>query len=117
LTTIGVLLVEETRGILSGIVRDVLDADPGVDLLGELADIRHTEEEVERTGSAAVVWIVADARRSMAPAELLRRHPALRVLAVEDGGREGFLWRMRPSRTPVGELSPRKLICALRDEP
>lgn len=117
MTTIGVLLVEEDHGILSSIVRDVLEHDPGVELVGELADIRDTSEAVDRTGSDAVVWIVTDTRRDVAAAELLCRHPTLRVLAVELCGRDGFLWRMRPSRKAIGELSPHKLISALCGEP
>jgi hypothetical protein len=117
LTTIGVLLVQEDHGILGSIVRDALLADPELDLLGELTEIGETSAAVQRTGSSAVIWIVADARRTMTPAELLVRHPALTVLAVEREGREGFLWRMLPRRKAIGELSRQKLISALRGQP
>ena len=117
LTTIGVLLVDEDNGILKSIVRDALETAPDVDVVGELTDIRDTSEVVERTGSDAVVWIVEDARCTGEPAELLCRHPMLRVLAIERTGRQGFLWRMRPSRRALGELSPRKLVSALLEEP
>lgn len=116
MATIGVLLVQEDNGILSSIVRDALQADPELDLVGELTDIGETSAAVQRTGSDAVVWIVEDARRTMTPAELLVRHPALTVLAVERDGREGFLWRMLPRRKAMGELSRQKLISALRGQ-
>ena len=98
MATIGVLLVEADRGILSSIVRDVLATAPQVEVRGELPAIRATSDAIERTGSDAVVWISSDARGSVAPAELLNRHPTLRVLVVERSGRNGFVWRMRPSR-------------------
>jgi hypothetical protein len=117
LTTIGVLLVQEDNGILASIVRDALLADPGLDLMGELTEIGETSAAVERTGSSAVVWIVPDARRTMTPAELLVRHPALIVVAVERDGRDGYLWRMLPRRKAMGELSCQKLVSALHGRP
>jgi hypothetical protein len=114
LNTIGVLLVEEDHGILTSIVRGVVQADPELELVGELTDIDDTSAAVERTGSEAIVWILGDARGTVAPAELLYRHPWLKVLAVERDGRQGFLWRMLPRRKAVGELSPSNLVAALR---
>lgn len=109
--------MREDQGILSGIVRDVLQKDPELELVAELTDIDGTSEAVERTGSRAVVWIVGEPRRSSAAAELLYRHPELTVLAVEQAGRRGVLWRMLPTPRPVGELSPGKLVAALRGGP
>jgi hypothetical protein len=111
---IGVLLVEGQQGILSDIVRDVLHADPSVDLVGEVSGIDDTAEALARSECDAVVWMVTDARQAEAPAELLRHHPVLRIVAVEGTGQEGSLWRMRPQRARLGHLSPARIIAELR---
>jgi hypothetical protein len=114
---IGVLFVEGQHGILSDLVRDVLEADPSVDLVGGSTGMDDTAEAVARTGCDAVVWMVADARQAVAPAELLRHHPALRIVAVESMGREGSLWQMRPQRARLGQLSPERIIAELHRRP
>jgi hypothetical protein len=111
---IGVLLVEGQHGILSDIVRDVLEADPTVDFVDRVSGIEAAVAAVARTGCDAVVWTVADARSAVAPAELLSHHPRLRIVAVEGAGETGSLWRMRPDRAPLGQLSPQRIIEELR---
>jgi chemotaxis response regulator CheB len=114
---VGVLLVEGQHRILSDIVSDVLEADSSVELVGRLADIEETVDAVNRTQCDAVVWMVDDARQAVAPAELLRHAPGLRIVAIEGGGREGSMWRMRPQRERLGHLSPTRIIEELRGGP
>lgn len=114
---IGVLLVEGQLGMLSDIVRDVLEADPNIDLLGQVTDIADTVDAVERSQCDAVLWMLPDAGQAVAPADVLRHHPALRIVAVEGRGQHGSLWRMRPQRTLLGQLSPERIIAELRGVP
>ena len=46
--------------------------------------------------------------------EVLAQHPRLQVLEVAGDGRESFLYHLRPARTPLGELSPRTIVDAIR---
>jgi hypothetical protein len=47
-------------------------------------------------------------------ARVLEERPRLRVLAVAGHGREAFLYELRPMRTPLGEVSPRTIVDAIR---
>jgi hypothetical protein len=114
---IGVLLVEDRRGVLGGMVRDVLENASGIDLVGDVTDIADASEAVARTGSDAVVWLVSEAAAAEAPAALLDRHPRLRIVAVEGRGTHGSLWRMRPHRTRLDSLWPERIVAELRGEP
>jgi DNA-binding NarL/FixJ family response regulator len=46
--------------------------------------------------------------------ELLRRHPALRVVVLEDQGRLGSLYELSPCRLALGELTPESLVRVIR---
>jgi hypothetical protein len=114
---IGVLFVEGEQGVLSDMVRDVLQHAPGIGVVGAVTDSAQTAEAVERTGCDAVVWVVRHAADAIAPAGLLNRHPRLRIVAVEADGAEGWLWRMRPHRKRLDPLSPDRIVEELRREP
>lgn len=112
---IGVLLVDGQPGVLSDIVRDVLSADQSVDLMGCVTSIADCVDAAARGDCDAVVWMLPDGVEAVAPERLLRRHPAMRIVAVERTGRYGSLWRMRPHHTRLGELSPERIISELHD--
>jgi chemotaxis response regulator CheB len=114
---IGVLLVEGQHGVLSDMVRDVLEHAPGIDLVGDVTDIDETMDAVARTGCDAVVWVVPEAHAAVAPPDLLHQHPLLRIVAVEAHGKEGSLWRMRPHRARLDRLSPEGIVHELLRDP
>jgi hypothetical protein len=113
---IGVLLVQGQRGVLSDLVRDILEHGSGVELVGDVTDISETPDVVERTECDAVVWVVPKAADAVAPPDLLRRHPRLRIVAVEERGKDGSLWLMRPHRKRLRALGVADLIGELRSE-
>ena len=66
-----------------------------------------------RYGCDAVVWLIGDADRVVAPAALLRRHPRLRVLAVADDGAEAAVWWMHPEHKDIKSLAPADIVAEL----
>ena len=112
--SIGVLLVTGRSSILSDIVRGIVANAPGLELLAEVTGERPISADLGRTAAQAVIWIVDDAERADAHA-ILMGHPDLQIVTVESDGRRGSVWRMRPSREPLGELSPERLVAALSD--
>ncbi len=111
---IGVLLVQGQIGILSDIVRDVLEAHPSVSVVATIDDSANISDAVTRSGCDAVVWMLDASEPTKLPEDLLRRHPSLRIVAVDGSGERGSLWLMRPHRTPLGMLSPERIVAELR---
>jgi hypothetical protein len=114
---IGVLLVEGEHGVLSDMVRDVLEHAPGIDVVAEVTEISDVLDAVEDTGCNAVVWIVPEHAATVAPPRLLELHPALRIVVVEARGHQGWLWRMRPRREPLDYVSPESIVEELLRQP
>ena len=46
--------------------------------------------------------------------EVVRRHPTLRLLGVDDIGSHGFIYEMRPQKVELGELSPELVLDVVR---
>jgi chemotaxis response regulator CheB len=110
------MMVVHERGVLSGMVREVLDADAGIEVQGELLEESDVADAVERADPDVVVWLAQDPRRMKDVFKaLLLRCPRVRVLALEDG-RKAFLWHMHPRRRKVGHLSLEKLLREVRGD-
>jgi hypothetical protein len=107
-------VTERRSSMLSGIVRGILADAPALRLLGEVTGDRPRSADLDRTAAHAVIWIVDDPNRADAYA-ILEGHPEVQIVTVESDGQHGSVWRMRPSREPLGELSPERLIEALSD--
>ena len=94
--------------MLGAIVGDIIRQQPDLELFAAGDDIAAA---VLETDAEFVLLNAADERECT---ELLERFPRLKVLSVEDDGRRGFLYELRPHRRPLGEVSPMRLINALR---
>lgn len=110
MTRVRILLMDMPR-MLREVVREVIARDPRLTIVGELPergerllDALPYDPEVVVTGSAGLSDDAVD--------ELLTARPRVRVLAIgADGGRT-VVYRLRPERMLLGELSP----AALREE-
>lgn len=113
---IRVLIVDMPRMLHEIVHRSVDECDdmlvvgslPGSDD-GTLADcVAETEPEVVVIGADH-----PDVAASRCP-RLLADRAMTKLLAVADDGGETFLYELRPTRTPLGELSPTALLAAIR---
>ncbi len=82
-TPVRVLIVDDQALVRMGF-RMVLDAEPGIEVVGEAADGRAA---VERTGALAPDIVLMDVRMPGmdgidATAEIVARHPATRVIVL-----------------------------------
>jgi DNA-binding NarL/FixJ family response regulator len=112
--------LQRTRIILVGLprmLRDIIGelvrTEPDLSIVGEYGDSGEALEVIERAQADVVITAVDERARPSAPV-LLRRHPALRVLAVSADGTEGYLYELRPIERMLGEVSPRTLLSAIR---
>jgi hypothetical protein len=94
--------------MLGAIVSDIVREQPDLELFTAGDDVAAT---VGETDAQFVLLHAADEGECT---ELLNRFPRLRVLSVEDDGRHGVLYELRPYRRALGEVSPMRLINALR---
>ncbi len=107
-------IVTALPGMLGQIVTEILREQPDMELVDEVPDAA-LSQAVDRTGAQFVLVGVDDGCEAERLRPMLDRHPRLKVLAVEDDGRRGFLYELRPRRRPLGEMSPPRLVEALRE--
>jgi DNA-binding NarL/FixJ family response regulator len=101
-------------GILGEIVGQIIRDQPDMRVACEAAEWRELVEALERTPADFIVVEVDGDRSHDDYASLVERHPGTRVLAVEADGRRGFLYELLPCRRQLGELSPSRLVDAIR---
>ena len=102
-------------GVLRDIVRDALVGKPDIEVIADVADggVAAAAEALKPT---TVVWGSETPISAEALHDVLYRHPRLRVLTVERDGRKGHLHELLPHSSALGELSPQRLLAAIRNE-
>jgi hypothetical protein len=93
-------------------LREIVD-----EALSTRRDVRIVDESSDGSLVAAVdrsgAGFVIVSSESVGPADvcrLLEERPKVKVFAIEDGGRDGCLYELRPNLVLVGELSPENLV-------
>jgi hypothetical protein len=116
------VVLVELSGILHDIIAGILDAQPDIRVAGDLDDASDVARSVDATGANFVIWGVDGDVGRFYP-DVIDRYPRLKVVAVQNQHHNALLWEMRPvwemrpSRAPLGELSPDRLLAALREAP
>jgi hypothetical protein len=109
LSNVRIVLVELT-GIMRDIVRNTLRDRQELAVVGEIPSRAGLGEAVSRLDANFVIWRLEQLDVPDACPELFVEHPRIKVLALEDDGRQGFLWEIHPHKTAVGEMSPSLLL-------
>lgn len=99
---------------MRGIIRDLLSAEQGIDLVGETSDDVDLAELVHATRADVIVMGLNDTGLPAAGERLLAQHPRVRLLGVVADGRDAVLYELRPHRQSLGEVSPEALVSAVR---
>ena len=104
-----ILIVDMPR-MLREIVRSVIVAEADLELVAEVHDPGALDKAIPRHRPDFVIG-------HSAPHEierLLEERPSMKVLQVDSTGRSSFLYELRPQRTALGEMSPARLLEAIR---
>jgi hypothetical protein len=105
--------------MLGEIVKQLVAAQPDLELAGEVEDRDALSCAVRRTCAHVVVaGVAAGGQRALAgdlPYRLLREHPGLRLIALADDGRAAYVYELRLHETAITEISPRALLDAIRN--
>lgn len=104
------ILLFDLQRMVREIIEEAVTAQPALELVAASAETSLTDA-VEATDADAVINGADDPALA---ARLLERRPQLAVLAVVDDGRQTLLYRLRPHREELGELSADAMVGALR---
>lgn len=104
--------------MLGDIVRQLVARHPDLEVAAEVDERAAISSAVRRTGAEVVVAGIAPgshhALLADIPRTLLREHPGLTLIALEDDGRAAYVYELRLHETAMTEISPRALIDAIR---
>jgi hypothetical protein len=99
--------------MMGEIIRDALADQTDLRVVAEYesaADLRAGANEIVDTLIAEKSTLTGDElRRTFA------EYPAVKVLVIEDDGTGAYFYELHPRRTPLGELSPARLVAILRE--
>jgi hypothetical protein len=99
--------------ILRDLVIEAMEREPDLELVGEQPDASGLEDVIGRTGARVVV--AADDAVDEALAFRLVASMPVRVATLSAAVRHASVYRCRPERLDVGELTPGTLAQLLRD--
>ena len=108
------IFLAEMPRMLCDIITSVVATQRDMVVVGRLPDLPGLMTEVSKTGAEVVVIGLPD---STLPAEcdrLFDAYPHIRVLGIAADGRRAFLYEMRPHQSPLGEVSPERLVEVIR---
>ena len=114
------VLLVQAPGVLREIIKEVVAAQADMEVVGELDAHDTLVLEIDRTGAQFVVWCLEPVDDESVEAipdacrVVLDACPRVKVLAVEDDGRTGSLYELRPWRRRLGELGTGRLLGVLR---
>jgi DNA-binding NarL/FixJ family response regulator len=108
------ILVFGSSRLLREVVVDILAEAPEIDVVTEVPEPEQLTARAGATSPDCVIASLEDADLSTLLPHLLLRGPRMKVLALTDDGRTGFLYELRPERVPVGELSSETLLDVVR---
>jgi hypothetical protein len=95
------------------ILHHVVAAEPDMEIVGSV-DVDGLSRAIQPTlPDVVVVGHDAQSERDLYLSLLLRR-PQLKVLAIDDDGKNGWLYELRPRRIRLGKISARSLTKAIR---
>jgi hypothetical protein len=94
---------------------DIVQVQPDIELVGHAEGPDELPEAVARQRPDVLVVIPSGKVGRCLFEDLLYAAPRLRVLAIVENGHAGLLYRLRPSRARLGEMSAAALLDAIRD--
>ena len=102
--------------MLRELIAATIADQPDLEVVEPSGDGSALDTALERAG-ADVAIVGAERLDSAAVATVLRRRPCARVLRISADGRETSLWELRPHERRLGDVSPGRLLDAIRATP
>jgi hypothetical protein len=99
--------------LLSDIITAVFAGLPDIAVAGYVNDIKDLESEIRLQNADAVITQASQPGNADLFLPLLRSFPELKVVAIDNSGKEGFVHQLRPWSYCLVELSTETLQAAL----
>jgi len=109
-----VMLIDMPQ-MLREIICELVSGERDLEIVGEFDDEDAALQAIDGCAAAVVIRSLNESARADI-AYLLSKAPHLRVLAVSGDGRASSLYVYRPHEQMLGEISPRRLLAAIRDQ-
>lgn len=106
------VVVLELPRLVQEIVEHAVGGQPDMEIV---ADLPTAPTLPAALAEARADVVISGAEHGCAAlSELLGELPRLKLLAVSDDARNAVLYELRPTRTPLGEVSPQTIVDAIR---
>ena len=112
------ILLDNMSKMLRGIITDIVSSDPECEIVAEAPRQDSLRDRLDET-HVDVVILAAD-NMDDEPGrygDILADHPTTRIIAITSAGNRAFLYELRPHVTLIDELSPARLLSAIKQPP
>jgi DNA-binding NarL/FixJ family response regulator len=109
------ILLADVTGMLRDILAGVIESEASMRLVGV---VERRAEVADAVATREPHIVLVGLENGVLPAqwvEVFRRFPHVKVLAIEQHGKQASLFELRPVRTLLGEASPTALVAWIRD--
>jgi DNA-binding NarL/FixJ family response regulator len=100
--------------MLSDIVRNTVANEPDMTVVAEFSGRRALIDALEADGGDVVIVGTKEPEEPSVPIRMLAASPHIKVLMLEIRGRSAAMYELRPHRRSLGDVSPKRLIQAIR---
>jgi DNA-binding NarL/FixJ family response regulator len=108
------VLIAGLDRLLCDLVTRFVNAEPDMQVVGTLRTAEDLMVAAARTNASVALLSVEDADLVAAAHRMLDDRPLLRLVALQEGGREVVVLELRPYLVRHGEMSPDGLVQAIR---
>jgi len=110
------IVLAELPPMLSGIVKDTVSSQPDMAVVAEFSERSALLHALKTGGGDVVIVGTKEPDEPSVPIHVLAACPHIKVLMLETQGRRAALYELRPQRRSLGDVSPRRLIEAIRQQ-
>jgi len=100
--------------MLCDIIEHAVKNESDMVVVGELTDRSYLATTARATEADVIILQLDDSELPAECGALFDARPRIRLLGVAGDGRRTFLYDLRPQRTALGEVSPQRLVDAIR---
>lgn len=101
--------------MLQSLLGAILVHEADIVVAGSVAEQEHLGSAIEATGADVVIIGGQTPEAVPAYTEMLFGHPRLKLLLITEACQHGYLYALRPTLTPLRDLSAAALVGAIRD--